>query len=61
MTKLFGAAAALSAALALGACQDPYGQDYYTYNQNQRALGGAAIGGLGGAALGAALGGGQGA
>ncbi len=46
--------AALSLALGLGACTDPY-------NPGQRAVGGGVIGGLGGAGVGALAGGGKGA
>ena len=46
--------AALSLALGLGACTDPY-------DPGQRAVGGGVIGGLGGAGIGALAGGGKGA
>ncbi len=45
---------ALSLALGLGACSDPY-------DPGQRAVGGGVIGGLGGAGIGALAGGGKGA
>ena len=46
--------AALTMALGLGACTDPY-------SPGQRAVGGGVIGGLGGAGIGALAGGGKGA
>ncbi len=53
MTKMLSVTA-LTLALGLGACTDPY-------SPGQRAVGGGVIGGLGGAGIGALAGGGKGA
>ncbi len=54
MTMKMLSVTALTLALGLGACTDPY-------SPGQRAVGGGVIGGLGGAGIGALAGGGKGA